>query len=119
MLLAHGKAKSASAPRPAENKSSSPLLSGRKRKLSSKLPKTQTKQPKTAKKSASAKLAQSLAQGSYNIAHRHKTGEEPFIVVKASAASNEGQQNLQINMKQRRTYKAPFRPHQGSVDPLG
>ena len=119
MLLARGKAKSASAPRPAENKSSSPLLSGRKRKLSSKLPKTQTKQPKTAKKSASAKLAQSLAQGSDNIADRHKTGEEPFIVVKASAASNEGQQNLQINMKRTRTYKAPFRPHQGSVDPLG
>lgn len=80
-------------PRPASNKSSSPLSNGRKRKLSSKLPRTSTKQPKTGRKPASAKLVQSPAQGSDTLADGHKSGEEPPILVEASGASNEGQQN--------------------------
>ena len=97
-LLTLSKAKSASAPRRVCNKISSPFSNGKKRKLSSKLPKTATtQQPKAGTKSA--ELAQSVAQGSDILTDRHETVEEPAAIVgEASGASNEGQQNLNVNM---------------------
>ena len=77
---------------------SSPFSNGKKRKLSSKLPKTSTiQQPKAGTKST--ELEQSLAQGSDILTDRHETVEEPAAIVgEASGASNEGQQNLNVNM---------------------
>ena len=77
---------------------SSPFSNGKKRKLSSKLPKTSTiQQPKAGTKST--ELEQSLAQGSDILTDGHEPVEEPATIVgEASGASNEGQQNLNIKM---------------------
>lgn len=96
-LLTRSKAKSASVPSPVCNKIPSPFSNGKKKKLSSKLPKTSTiQQPKAGTKST--ELAQSLAQGSDLLTDGHETVEEPAVVSEASGTSDEGQQNLLINM---------------------
>ena len=56
-------------------------------------PEPRLNNPKTGRKPASAKLVQSPVQGSDTLADGHKSGEELPIVVEASGASNEGQQN--------------------------